>query len=238
MTRPPAIEVRDLDFRYASGEQLVLTEIRLALPAGSRCLVVGRNGAGKSTLLEILAGRRMIPPAAAQVLGRPAFHDTSLSRRVSYVGGSFPFDADMPVSEILQAHRSADPRRLERLVETLGVDLGWRMSRVSSGQRRRVQLLLGLLHPVEVLLLDEVTTDLDLLARLDLLALLRSESVATGVTILHATHIFDRLDGWATHVLHLERGRVRRFVHVEELSGSQSLLETVESWLRGQSDSR
>ncbi|MBI2896465.1 MAG: ATP-binding cassette domain-containing protein [Deltaproteobacteria bacterium] len=242
MNHPVALELRELDYRYAPGEPLVLRGLSLALPSGARCLVVGRNGAGKSTFLEILAGRRMIAPDAVMVLGRPAFHDTSLSRRVSYVGGAFPFDADMPVWEILEAHARADRGRRDRLVATLGIDLAWRMSRVSSGQRRRVQLLLGLLHAVELLLLDEVTTDLDLLARLDLLTLLREESLAHGVTILHATHIFDRLDGWATHVLHLEAGRVRRLVCVEELPATRSLLEVVESWLRegvpGQSDTR
>ena len=86
------------------------------------------------------------------------------------------------------------------------------MHAVSDGQRRRVQLLLGLMRPREVLLLDEITTDLDLIARQDLLAFLRRGDRARGTTILYATHIFDTLDRWATDIVYLvgRQGRGRR----------------------------
>jgi CCR4-NOT complex subunit CAF16 len=114
------------------------------------------------------------------------------------------------------------------------------MARVSDGQRRRVQLLLGLLAPREVLLLDEVTTDLDVVARADLLAFLRDES-ASGATLLYATHILDGLDAWATHLAFLDRGAIalmRPLDEIDELarlrrSGVASpLLRLVDGWLR------
>jgi CCR4-NOT complex subunit CAF16 len=114
------------------------------------------------------------------------------------------------------------------------------MHAVSDGQRRRVQLLLGLMRPREVLLLDEVTTDLDLVARQDLLAFLREESDHSGVTILYATHIFDSLEEWATHVVYLVRGRIVLACpigEIEELArlrGTRSapLVHLVDGWLR------
>lgn len=229
----PPIVVRGLDFRYAADQALVLRDVLLTVEAGARCLLVGRNGAGKSTLLEILAGQHLVPPDAVRVLGLPAFHDTSLSGRVSYIGGDFPFDADVRVADILSAYTGIDPLRRARLVQILDVDPTWRMSRVSSGQRRRVQLVLGLLRPAEVLLLDEVTTDLDLIGRLDLLELLRSETVDRGATIVLATHVFDRLDTWATDLVHVARGTIARHEPVEPLrTAGLSVLATVEGWLR------
>lgn len=59
------------------------------------------------------------------------------------------------------------------------------------GQRRRVQLVMGLLQPWELLLLDEVTVDLDVLVRADFLAYLKEETETRGATIVYATHIFD-----------------------------------------------
>ena len=115
------------------------------------------------------------------------------------------------------------------------------MHRVSDGQRRRVQILLGLLRPSELLLLDEVTTDLDVIARADLLAFLRDESQAQGLTILYATHIFDGLDVWATHVAHLAHGRIRSLQPIDQIpelarlraaGASSPLLRLVEGWLR------
>lgn len=234
----PALEVRGLDFHYPNDDRPVLRDLTLAVPAGARCLLVGANGAGKSTLLFVLAGRYLVDGERVQVLGRPAFHDTGLTTRRTFLGGGFPFDVDIAVRELYNyagsRHDGIDPARRDRLVQILGVDPGWRMHRVSDGQRRRVQILLGLLRPAEVLLLDEVTTDLDVIARGDLLAFLREESQSRGLTILYATHIFDGLADWATHITHLASGRVRLMsplAGVPELAGS-TLLGVVESWLR------
>jgi len=108
------------------------------------------------------------------------------------------------------------------------------MHAISDGQRRRVQLLLGLLRPREVLLLDEITTDLDLIARQDLLAFLRAETEQRGTTILYATHIFDTLDRWATDVVYLVAGAVvvdAPIAALPELAGDP-LVTVVERWLR------
>jgi CCR4-NOT complex subunit CAF16 len=113
------------------------------------------------------------------------------------------------------------------------VDLDWHMHRISDGQRRRVQLLMGLLHPYRVLLLDEITTDLDLLGRADLLAFLRDQSTA-GACVLYATHIFDRMEQWASHIALLHRGRLllKRPLAALDLRGSGGLSQLVEGWLR------
>lgn len=230
------IEVRGLDFAYADGPP-VLRGLDLDVPAGARCLLVGANGSGKTTLLSIVAGRHMVADRAVRVLGRPAFSDTSLVEDVSFIGGQFPFDVDLTVDEILARRPDADAARREQLLEVLAVERGWRMNRVSDGQRRRVQLLLGLLWPCRVLLLDEVTTDLDVIARGDLLAFLRAQPT----TILYATHILEGLDDWATHLAYLHDGRIALMQPcdaVAELAALRArgvttpLLRLVDGWLR------
>jgi CCR4-NOT complex subunit CAF16 len=89
--------------------------------------------------------------------------------------------------------QKAFPERREMLIELLGVNVNWRMHQVSDGQRRRVQIFLQLLRPVSVLLLDEITTDLDVITRADFLAFLKREAEENGVTVIYATHIFDGL---------------------------------------------
>jgi len=236
-----AITVRDLTFRWPGDGRLALSDLTLDIERGARCLLVGANGAGKSTLLEVLAGRHMVSEGAVHVLGRDAFADTSLVRQVTYLGGEFPFDVDIRVCDVIAGRRDADPARMQALVSLLGVDPEWHMHRVSAGQRRRVQLLLGLVQRSDVLLLDEVTTDLDVLARTDLLAFLREETESRGATIVYATHIFDALDTWATHLVWLDRGRARlydRLEHIGDLEERRArseptpLLRTVQAWLR------
>ena len=123
------------------------------------------------------------------------------------------------------------------------------MHRLSDGQRRRVQLFLGLLRPYKILLLDEVTAVLDLVCRQDLLNYLKMECETRQCTIVYATHIFDGLEDWATHCLYLQAypkvgsvgycGPLKDLTEFRVLtkSGNTSpLMSTIEKWLRKEQD--
>jgi CCR4-NOT complex subunit CAF16 len=238
---PPAIDVRNLTFSYPGNTAPVLSNLTLSLDAGARCLLLGANGVGKSTLLRVIAGHHMIRPDSVFVHGRPAFQDTTLAGEVAFLGGAFPFDADISVGEILSAHQGIDPARRARMIEVLQVDPRWRMHRVSDGQRRRVQILLDLERSLSVVLLDEVTADLDVLARADLLRFLREESENRQVTILYATHVLDGLVAWspddsrdwATHLVFLSPGRLRFLGPMRDAKSlAPSLHALCEQWMR------
>jgi ABC-type multidrug transport system ATPase subunit len=85
---------------------------------------------------------------------------------------SVRYHGDFPVREVV-ASREAPEGRREFLLNLLGIDLDWRLHQLSDGETRRVQILLGLLQPFEVLLIDEITVDLDVLMRLELLEFLK-----------------------------------------------------------------
>jgi CCR4-NOT complex subunit CAF16 len=241
----PAIRVTGLEFRYERAGEPVLRDFSIEIGAGWRCLLVGANGAGKTTLLRVLAGKHMVSADTVRVLGRAAFHDTSLSDEVEFLGGVFPFYEDIRVGALIDGVMGVDPARRDRLVDVLDVDRDWHMHRVSDGQRRRVQVLLGLLRPSKVLLLDEVTTDLDVVARQDLLQFLRDESVEHGTTIVYATHIFDGMEPWATHLAYVRRGRLALLSKIDDVAelvalrtklAPAPLLNVVLGWLRAEAN--
>lgn len=97
---------------------------------------------------------------------------------------------------------------------------------------------MGLLKPFKVLLLDEITVDLDVLARADLLAFLRKECQERGATIIYATHIFDGLEDWPTHIVYVANGKLQLAMPMEKVkeTSKKSLMRTVESWLRKERD--
>lgn len=245
-----SVEVRGLQFSYP-GQPPFITHFNLLLKPGSRCLLVGANGSGKTTLLKILAGKHMVGGTdVVRVLGSSAFHDTSLicSGQLAYLGGSWsktigcagevPLQGDFSAEHMIFGVEGADPLRREELIDLLDIDLEWRMHKVSDGQRRRVQICMGLLQPYQVLLLDEITVDLDVVARMDLLSFFIRECEERGATIVYATHIFDGLETWATHLAHVEDGKLKGLHKIKEVpefisaGQSKTLLEVVESWLR------
>lgn len=129
--------------------------------------------------------------------------------------------------------------RRDELVDILDIDLSWHMHSVSDGERRRVQLAMGLLRPWNLLLLDEITVDLDLLSRSNFLAFLKRETESRACTIVYATHILDNLAQWPTHLVHMHMGKVRECGTLEKFyvsrpptSENSRLGELVLEWLK------
>jgi len=255
----PAVSVNDLSFTYTSTYESkeVLHGLNMSLEPGSRCLLIGANGAGKSTLLRILGGKHLTKPdGAVKVMGKDAFRDLSLNmsrayldtqwglRTVAFAGYGCPLTADIEVGTMMTKLQEENPERRDVLIDLLGIDPKWRMHQVSDGQRRRVQLFLGLMRPFDILLLDEVTTALDVVVRQDLLMWLKSETEMRGATIVYATHIFDGLDDWPTHLHYLHykgttqwQGRLEEHAYYNELRASghpSPMLKVAEKWLRAE----
>lgn len=206
-----SIQVKNLNFSHAPELPLSLSSINLELPPGSLTLLVGANGAGKSTLLRLLAGKRIAPVDTIKINDVDPFREQI--NCITYLGTEWANNPvvrnDIKVSHLL-ASIGADsyPERRDQLLKILDVDLTWRMNQVSDGERRRVQLTMGLMREWTILLLDEVTVDLDVLARSDLLDFLKRETIERNCTIVYATHIFDGLANWPTHLLHMSLGRI------------------------------
>lgn len=228
-----AIELQRLRFAYPDSDP-VFDGLDLEIPSGSRTLLIGANGVGKSTFLQLIAGRHILPAESLRVFGSPPFFDMSLASRISLVDGDFPLTVDLRVEELLAYPTPGVDRGLEHeLLELLEISRAWRMCRVSEGQRRRVQLLMALRKPSDLLLLDEVTSHLDIVVRSDLLRWLKARSGSFGTTIVYTTHILDGLREmrWPTHLALM---KLRRPVQFREYDPARdaSLLGVAESWIR------
>ncbi|PWZ00115.1 hypothetical protein BCV70DRAFT_200274 [Testicularia cyperi] len=203
-----AVEVTDLTFTFNPAIPPALERCNLHLRKGSRCLLIGANGAGKSTLLRLLAGKKLCD-SRVRVFDKDVFRDSP--RGITYLGTEWAMNpvvrSDIVVSTFLDSvggYRHKERR--DRLLDILDVDLSWHMHAISDGERRRVQLCMGLMEPWELLLLDEVTVDLDVQVRADLLDFLKQETEIRGATIIYATHIFDGLQAFPTHLAHMRLG--------------------------------
>ncbi|KAK6002632.1 hypothetical protein QM012_001382 [Aureobasidium pullulans] len=239
----PKVDVNNLTFAFPDGST-GLQKVALELPANSRTLLIGANGAGKTTLLRLLSGKRMAPKGTVSIAGIDPFAEGL--EGVTYLGMEWTLNSitrtDIDVPTLLSSiGGDAYPERRDELVKILDVDLKWRLHAVSDGERRRVQLCMGLIRPWTVLLLDEITVDLDLLSRYNFLQFLKRETESRPCTIVYATHILDNLADWPTHLVHMSLGKVRQWGAMESFNvqsadggrtGNSLLGELVLEWLR------
>jgi ABC-2 type transport system ATP-binding protein len=191
--------VRDISFSVRSGEILAL---------------LGPNGAGKTTTLEILEGFRARDGGHAEVLGLdPGDRSTgrALRERIGLVLQDIAVEPYLTVRETIarDAGYYAAPRDVAEVIELIGLAGKERQKvrNLSGGQKRRLDLGLGLIGDPELLFLDEPTTGFDPSARRDAWQLVR-DLRAAGTTILLTTHDMAEAQALADRVVVLAAGRV------------------------------
>lgn len=205
------VNVKSLNFAYQSGKN-ILNDINLNVKEGERLLLIGPNGCGKSTLLRILGGKHIaIDVSEFKILnyrtpqsgvGGVSYIGDQWKRSIGFVG-SIAYTIDLKVKNFMKKVQESNIIRRNNLVKILKINLDWNMMELSDGQRRRVQIMLGLLQPYKILFLDEVTSELDIVVRSKLMDYLKYESEQNDNSVVYATHILDSLDDWITGVLYI-----------------------------------
>jgi ABC-2 type transport system ATP-binding protein len=204
------IEARGVRKRY--GDLEALRGVDLVVERGEVVAILGPNGAGKTTLVEILEGHRTRSAGDVSVLGAdPGRAGADFRARIGIVLQSSGIPMLLTCEEMLRWQGSGypDPRPPAELLEL--VDLAdrarSRVATLSGGQRRRLDLALGLVGRPALLFLDEPTTGFDPQARRvawELVARLRAD----GVTVLLTTHAMDEAQALADRVVVVNAGLV------------------------------
>ncbi|HEX4817321.1 MAG TPA: ABC transporter ATP-binding protein [Nonomuraea sp.] len=206
----PAVKVRGLAKRY--GDVPAVRGVDLDIHQGEVFAILGPNGAGKSTTVEILEGHRTRDAGEVTVLGVDPGHPTRAWRsRLGIVSQTANDAAELTVRETVR-HFAAyypDPRDPDEVLATVGLTekAGSRIRALSGGQRRRVDVALGIVGRPELLFLDEPTTGFDPEARRrfwDLIGGLARD----GTTIVLTTHYLDEVEALADRVAVIAKGRV------------------------------
>jgi ABC-2 type transport system ATP-binding protein len=214
-----AVEVRGLRMRYGSRD--VLEGIDFQVRRGEVLTLLGPNGAGKTTTIEILEGFRIRSAGEVSVLGvDPARGDERWRARIGVVLQSWRDHGRWPVRDLL-AHLGsyyapyATPERrrpydVDELLETVGLAelAGQRLASLSGGQRRRLDVAVGLVGRPELVFLDEPTAGFDPRARRDFHDLVHRLADLEDTTILLATHDLAEAEQLADRILILADGRI------------------------------
>jgi ABC-2 type transport system ATP-binding protein len=228
-----AVDVRDLWMRYGSTD--VLRGVSFTVRRGEVVALLGPNGAGKTTTIEILEGFRMHSAGQVAVLGvDPAHAGERWRARVGVVLQTWRDHAKWRVRELLEhlgayyAPYSTEeikrPWDVDELLAAVGLTecAQRRIARLSGGQRRRLDVAIGIVGRPELLFLDEPTAGFDPEARREFHELVHRQVDRDRTTVLITTHDLDEADKLADRVLILAGGQIIADGSADELSSRMS----------------
>jgi ABC-2 type transport system ATP-binding protein len=205
------VETVGLSKRF--GSKRVLDGLDLQIPRGRIHAIVGANGAGKSTLFRILLG--FLAPSAGQALlvGRDSRHLTPEDRRrVGFVNDEHSLPEWMTVAAVTAMQRRQYPqwneRAYEGVVGNYNVLPGQKVGELSRGERAGLNLALALAQSPELLILDEPTLGLDVVAKRSFMESLMYSNAAEECTVLYCSHQMEEIERLADNLIILERGRL------------------------------
>lgn len=204
------IEVKSLSKAYE--QELVLKNVSFTVEEGSFCALLGENGAGKSTILKILIGSEMHDRGEALVLNEKIIDgDPKARENIGFVSEHLNFDLPLTLREFVTFYKQFYPKFsaeiFTKLVTERRFDISKKFSECSRGQKMQFALILAIAIQPKVLLIDEVTSVLDIYARKYFMNVLY-QFVKNGGTVIMTTNIIAEVQNYASHLLLLKDGKI------------------------------
>jgi len=219
------IETRALSRRY--GRKLALDGLDLAIPRGRVHAIVGANGAGKSTLFRILLGFMAPSAGEARILGRDSQALTPQDRaRIGFVNEEHTLPGWMRVAQVvaMQRHQYGrwNPRVFDAVIGHYQVLPEQKVGQLSRGERAGLNLALALAQGPELLVLDEPTLGLDVVAKRAFLESLLYSHAADDCTVIYCSHQMEEIERVADNLVILERGQLKHMSAPEDFTARVS----------------
>lgn len=220
------------------GDKVALRNVSFAVPSGQICGLLGPNGAGKTTLFRLLMGILKATEGRLLIDGRDAFEDrVEVKRLIGFLPDEPVFYSYLSGQEVLElsaAMHGLDVRaamdRIAPMIAQLRLadDINNYAEDYSRGMKKKLGLLLAMLHEPKLLVLDEPTNGLDV-ESIHLFYDLIFETARQGTTVLFSTHLMDHVTKLCSHAVIINEGTVVTKGSLEELRASfgQASLEDI-----------
>lgn len=224
-----AVEARGLTRWH--GRKRALDALDLALPRGGIHAIIGANGAGKSTLFRLLLGFQTADAGECRVLGQRTDALTAADRkRIGFVNEEHTLPAWARVDTVVKVQRSHYADRwnqaaFDTLIASFDLTGRQRIGQLSRGERAGLNLALALAQSPDLLILDEPTLGLDVVARRRVLDALIAAMGDDARTIVYCSHQIEEVERLADTLLILERGRLASF------SAPDAFCDRITSWV-------
>lgn len=205
---PQALYFNQVTKNY--GTKCALKGVSLQIEPGEKVALLGCNGAGKSTLINLATGLRKQSSGEIKVLGQPATRG-STQEKLAYLPQVLKFPSYLKVKEIINVverhfNSKLDPQLLLRL--ELTPLLNRYCSGLSGGEERKLGLALALVGQRPLLILDEPTANVDLVAKFEIHKILKENILSQKQAFLFSSHEMDEVEKLADRVIVLNQGQI------------------------------
>jgi len=219
-TEHPFIQVLNLKKSYQKNE--VLKQINLSLAPGKFYTILGENGSGKSTLLRLIAGMDYPSEGEVKINNLSVIGGKHIEQvTCAYISEELDLDVAMDLYEFANYFKNFydkwDQSYFDDLIKKRKFNLSKRWSDLSRGQRMQYFLILHLATRSDVLLIDEITSVLDLYARKFFLAELR-KYVKNGGTILFTTNIISEVQNYTDHLIFIHDKKIKINENIDQVA--------------------
>ncbi len=214
-----AIKTQGLTKDYGSGRGLF--DLDLEVPHGEVFGYLGPNGAGKSTTIRLLMGFIHPTRGSALVLGFDSLEQAvEIKRMTGYIPGELPQFGGLRGKEIAghfaQLRGGVEQARVKEICERFDLDLGLKYRQYSTGNKRKLGILLAFMHRPQLLILDEPSSGLDPLNQQELFKLVL-EAKEGGATVLLSSHVLSEVEHVCERVGIIRRGKLVKVARLEDL---------------------
>ncbi len=219
----PILQTEALSKRYGSGKKavLALNELTLATERGEIFGFLGPNGAGKTTTIKLLLDLIRPTSGHAKLFGLDVNqHSIEVRKRIGYLPGELALWNNQTASHVIayfgKLRGGMDGKFLNELEQRLEFDPSKKIRAYSSGNKRKLGLILALMHKPELLILDEPTSGLDPLVQQTFIQLMR-EARTSGQTVFLSSHVLSEVQAICDRVGILRDGKLEEVKRVSDL---------------------
>lgn len=210
-------------------------DISMEVPEGRVTGLIGRNGAGKSTTIKSIIGLKRIDSGTIEILGKDCGDLTNADKEqigVALSDSGFSFELNLKDVNIIlkKTYSSYDEEFFLRMCSEQGLPLDKKMKEFSTGMKAKVRVLVAVSHDSKVLILDEPTAGLDVVARNEVLDILRDymEKDPSRAMII-TSHISSDLEGICDDLYFIEGGKVILHEDTDVILGNYGVLKVDEN---------
>jgi ABC-2 type transport system ATP-binding protein len=205
------VSIEHLQVRY--GRRIAVNDVTLAVESGSVCALLGRNGAGKSSLVRCLLGQQKPEGGVVKLFGEDAWKKrTSLMERVGVVSEEADAPPEMTVAQIArfssELYKRWDAGAVAARLQRFSIPASAKFGELSKGQKKQVGLTMALASSPDLIVLDDPTLGLDVVARKSLFEEVIAELADRGITVLLTTHDLAGVETIADRVAIMQDGKL------------------------------